>query len=319
MKPSISQILCSWDIPQDLPVREISESDGVHYFGHVWFVGDLYVLKKHPKEDRQNGLMNFPILAALEAQGLAAAPLRTKGGAEFVDCGESDSFYTLTRYVSGKILTAEEISGNRMPEYGHKIGQALAKLHMVLASIDDSASAKNADMYKSVTEWAILKTKEANAEFDMGLDESLFDDYIETFGKLYSQLPKQLIHRDAHPGNIIFNDGKVSAFIDFNFATGERNIRLRDVCYCLTGLGSNFYNNPERWIDVVEQMLAGYNSVDKLTKEEKQSVFYVMCSIQFTCVAYFNKNDKFKQALEENLRLTPFIANLKDRIVAVSV
>jgi len=51
-----------------------------------------------------------------------------------------------------------------------------------------------------------------------------FDDYIENFGALYGKLPKQLIHRDPNPSNILFEGDEVSGFIDFDLS--EINIRL---------------------------------------------------------------------------------------------
>ena len=313
----INNVLNNWDIPPDLPIREIDESDGVHYLGHVWFIGDNYVLKKHPNEERNNQERNLRILSALDNQGFTSAPLYTKGGAAFVEISEEDSFYTLTRYVPGKTLTDEEIGGDRMPEYGYKVGQALAKLHLALVAAEDDLPSNSADPYKRVVEWAIPKTKKANHDFGMGLDESLFDEYIEEFGKLQDKLPRQLIHRDANPDNIIFNNGEVSGFIDFIIS--ERNMRLWDVCYFLTGLGDSFYDESEKWLAVIKGLLNGYNSLNPLTDEEKQSIFYVMCSIQFTCVAYFVGNEKYKRAWEQNRKLTGFVVKNKDRIIEIGM
>ena len=204
-----------------------------------------------------------------------------------------------------------------MTAYGYEIGQALAKLHIALDSAADSLPTKSAETYKTVVEWAIPKVKKANTDFGMGLEESLFDDYIETFGKLHDTLPKQFIHRDANPGNIIFNNGEVSGFIDF--VISERNMRLWDVCYFLTGLGDSFYDDSERWLTIIKELLRGYNNINRLTEEEKQSIFYVMCSIQFTCVAFFAGSEKYKPAWEQNRKLTPFVVKNKDRIIEIGM
>ena len=71
----------------------------------------------------------------------------------------------------------------------------------------------------------------------MGIDDSFFNGFIDGFGMLYDKLPKQLIHRDPNPSNILFDNGIVTGFIDFDLS--EINIRLWDVCYCATGILSD--------------------------------------------------------------------------------
>ena len=95
MSSNIIKILGNWDIPQDLPIREIDESDGVHYLGHVWFIGESYVLKKHDSENRDAQTRNLRILSALESQGFTSAPLYTKCGTAFIDSHEENSFMRL--------------------------------------------------------------------------------------------------------------------------------------------------------------------------------------------------------------------------------
>lgn len=225
--------------------------------------------------------------------------------------------YALTRYVPGKTLTDEEICSDKMPEYGYKVGQALAKLHLAFIAAEDDLLSQNAEPYKTVVEWAIPKTKKANHDFGLGLDESLFDNYIETFGKLHDKLPKQIINRDPNPNNIIFSNGDVSGFIDFDIS--ERNMRLWDVCYFLTGLGDSFYDENEKWLRIIKELLNGYNSISPLTDEEKKSIYYVMCSIQFTCVAYFVGSEKYKRAWEQNKTLTLFVAKNKNHITEIGM
>ena len=53
-------------------------------------------------------------------------------------------------------------------------------------------------MLASVRDWALPKAKVA-----LNLSDSFCKDYLDTFCKLYSNLPRQIIHRDPNPGNII--------------------------------------------------------------------------------------------------------------------
>ena len=63
------------------------------------------------------------------------------------------------------------------------------------------------------------------------------EDYTRTVSLLeavYPSLPKQLIHRDVHFGNFLFFEGSLSGYIDFDLS--QRNIRIFDLCYFLSGL-----------------------------------------------------------------------------------
>ncbi len=139
-----------------------------------------------------------------------------------------------------------------------------------------------------------------------GNGRQLFDDYIENFGKLYEKLPKQLIHRDPNPSNILFEDGGVSGFIDFDLS--EVNVRLWDVCYCATGILAEAGNEAyEKWLDILCGILHVYEIEGKLTQEEKQAVFYVICSIQMICIACFESHDEFKELEKTNREMLQFI------------
>ena len=75
-----------------------------------------------------------------------------------------------------------------------------------------------------------------------------FTDFAENFGKLYDKLPKQLVHRNPHPGNILFENGEVSGIIGFDLS--EINIRLWDPIYCATGIMSETgEENHEKWAE----------------------------------------------------------------------
>lgn len=88
----------------------------------------------------------------------------------------------------------------------------------------------------------------------------------------------------------------------------ESNIRLWDVCYCATGiLSEGFEETYEVWIDILIGILHGYDAENKLSVEEKQAIFDVICSIQMICVAFFGNRDEFKELAKTNRRMLQFI------------
>ena len=51
-------------------------------------------------------------------------------------------------------------------------------------------------------------------------------------------------------------------------------------------------------------MLAGYDSVVRLTEEEKLAVPYIILANQFISTAYFADKDRYKELYETNKKMT---------------
>ena len=87
----------------------------------------------------------------------------------------------------------------------------------------------------------------------LGLTEEFCGEYLKTFEMLYPQLPRQIIHRDPNPGNLIL-EGEKWGFIDFELS--ERNLRIYDPCYAATAIVSeNFAGERERWPALFREIL----------------------------------------------------------------
>ena len=304
----LRKVLENWDIDKDLPISDIFIMDGAKVSGNVWKVGKDYILKTG---DREKLLKNLSVSKALQRQGFTSSlPVLTKTGNEYLDGSE---IFILTQGLKGNPLAKSDRFGDECGKFGEKYGKSIAQLHKALKTIQEDMSLDEMNLYNNVTEWALPSVKKQNMQWGMGIDESFFDDYIKNFGKLYDRLPKQLIHRDPNPSNILFEDGEVSGFIDFDLS--EVNVRLWDVCYCATGILSEGINEAyEKWLDILAGILHGYNLEGKLTQEEKQAVFYVICSIQMICIAYFGSHDKFKELANTNRKMLRYIIQKKKSI-----
>ncbi len=304
----LRKVLENWDIDKDLPISDIFIMDGAKVSGNVWKVGKDYILKTG---DREKLLKNLSVSKALQRQGFTSSlPVLTKTGNEYLDGSE---IFILTQGLKGNPLAKSDRFGDDCGKFGEKYGKSIAQLHKALKTIQEDMSLDEMNLYNNVTEWALPSVKKQNMQWGMGIDESFFDDYIKNFGKLYDRLPKQLIHRDPNPSNILFEDGEVSGFIDFDLS--EVNVRLWDVCYCATGILSEGINEAyEKWLDILAGILHGYNLEGKLTQEEKQAVFYVICSIQMICIAYFGSHDKFKELANTNRKMLRYIIQKKKSI-----
>lgn len=317
----LRNILSNWDIPQDLPILDIYIMDGSKVSGNVWSVGEEYILKTESdaeySSNRDSMLKNINIAKALSEQGFAASiPIPTKFGSEYLD---GEKIAVLTRGIKGNPLPKDDRFGDKRQEFGFKYGESISRLHNALAAIEPDIRPQEQNLYTHVTEWALPEIKKQNYQYQMGLFDSFFENYIDNFGMLFDKLPKQLIHRDPNPSNILFNGDEVSGFIDFDLS--ERNVRLWDLCYCSTGILCEWRGVDdihEKWPDILAGILQGYGSVNPLTNEEKQAVYYVICSIQMICVAYFESVNELKELAKTNREMLHFIVEQEAKIKRLS-
>ncbi|MDR1589250.1 MAG: helix-turn-helix domain-containing protein [Oscillospiraceae bacterium] len=307
--------LSNWNVRQDLPLRDLYIMDGSKVSGNDWALGDEYILKIG---ERDRLLKDLHLQKALAKQGfLLSAPIATKSGAEYLD-GASISI--LMKKTPGGPLGKDDRFGKNRRDFGFKYGAGIAKLHRALSDVERDILPDDADLYGQISEWAMPAIKKQNEQYEMGLFDSFFEDYARSFGMVFNKLPKQLIHRDPNPSNILFDGGDVSGFINFDLS--ERNIRLWDPCYCATGIlieWRGIENIYEKWPDIIDGILHGYDSVNALTQDEKQAVFYVICSIQMICAAWFGKQDgdEYKELAKTNREMLSFIVENKKRIMDI--
>lgn len=309
----LRNILTNWDIPQDLTISDIKVVDGTKTANGAWQVGKDYILKAG---DRAAMLRNARVAKAIEKQGLAAAvPIPTIKGDDFTD---DPNNFVLTRRLKGDPLSKADRFGDDRGYFGLKYGQSIAKLHNALAAVEKDIQPFEQDLFAHVTEWALPSVKKQNIQWDMGLPDSFFEEYVNDFGAMFEKLPKQLIHRDPNPCNILFSGREVSGFLDFELS--ERNVRLWDPCYCATGILSeqrDVEDIYDKFPVILDSILRGYDSVNPLTAEEKQSVYYVICSIQMICVAYFESVGELKDLAKTNREMLLYIAGQKERINSI--
>lgn len=307
----LRKILENWDIENNLPIGDIYIMDRAKVSGNVWTIGGDYILKTG---DREKLLKNLRVSNALLKQGFVSSmPVLTKTGSEYLDGKE---FFILSHGLKGKPLPKSDRFGENRASFGEKYGRSIARLHKALKAIQKDVLPDEVNLYQSVIDWALPNVRQQNVQWNMALDDSFFEDYIEGFGKLYDKLPKQLIHRDPNPSNILFENGEVSGFIDFDLS--EVNVRLWDVCYCATGILSESSNEVyEKWLDILGGILHGYDAKNKLSAEEKRAVFYVICSIQMICAAFFESRDEFKELAKTNRRMMQFIVQNEEAINSI--
>jgi len=275
MKKNISEILRGWDI-ESVEIKQIYDS--------AWQVGDKYVLKVYddlPMLERNIRIIS--ILSDLEIPVGGLIP--NKNNAIYSDDGQY--YYILAEKLKGSNL----ININDSDKIGYKMGKIIADLHNAFLKCEEQDDFWENSLLDEMKGW-IADTFTQNGW--AGIDKALYDDTLENLEMLYDALPVQLIHRDVHFGNFLFDEGNFSGYIDFDLS--QRNIRIFDLCYFVLGLLSEeeaIAITEEKWFVILKDVFRGYNEVNKLSPQEIEAVPYVMKSIEFLFAAWFiGQNDK---------------------------
>ncbi|HHY10846.1 MAG TPA: phosphotransferase [Firmicutes bacterium] len=257
----------------------------------VWLDDKVFVLKHRTNRTRvwaEYDLMNW----LKENSQPVSRLLRT---VEDTPWAEYDGgFYVLYPYLAG-------ISGDKIRDlntaYAEEIGRGLADLHRCLARYKEDSKFRQFDVFSDVSNYA-WPTVQAYAGFRLhNRLQAIEQDIGRNMVNPYQALPRQLIHRDFHPGNFVFQEGKITGILDFDKVRIAP--RIFDLCYLATAVLSTRFNDPakrEEWPRFVQALLLGYGKVQPLSKTEGFIFLYIVYLIQFLFIAFQLDGGKEKAA-----------------------
>jgi homoserine kinase type II len=222
------------------------------------------------------------ILVALEAQPLpfaVPAPIPTRSGEPFArlpDAMGGAALATLTPFFRGD-----------HPDPGDQVrteaaGRALATLDGALACVtlpDEIAAAAPPPMGHLrrrlglapdgdlLTPLAVLSIAGA----DRARLAALLHTVEREMPTLYAAaaLPRQIVHSDYDPGNVLMEEMRVTAILDFEFAGPD--LRVAELAAPLTWWPARFLNTGREW-DVIAAFGRGYASILPLTPAELDAI-----------------------------------------------
>ena len=285
-----SRILKRWNLEGETVTDIYSDSTGTMN-DSACYVGENFVLKYTANLGKLKN--HIQVSKAIAGIGLlAATPVHTADGQEYIQDGEL--YFYLTKRLPGKQLVSSRFAQGE----GRFVGEIIGQLHLALSKVE--ACLNDADLLGTVRDWALPKAKES-----LNLSANFCKTYLETLAALYPRLPRQIIHRDPNPGNIICAE-EHWGFIDFDLS--ERNCRIYDPCYAATAVLSECFGERNgQWLEIYRNIIRGYDSVARLTDEEREAIPYVILANQFVCVAWFAGQDKYAEIFETNKRMTQWL------------
>lgn len=302
----LREVLTHWDLPSPV-ISDFYYAGTGQRADNLWRIGTDMVLKVGTNTA---GLRrHIQISRALSDRGFPVSlPVPTTDGDDFLV--EQSLYFCLSTLLQGTPVDCRALYlGDHVLPY--RVGTAIGQLDQVLQDFDETFVCNAPDLLSLLTDRA-LPTVQAMAP----LSPSFCTEFVETFSSLYPALPKQPIHRDPNPDNIILQDSGAIGFLDFELS--ERNIRIFDPCYGATAILSEAFTDPslerDAWFGILRQILHGYDSVVLLTPAEWQAIPYVLLAIQLICVSYFSGFEKHKALAETNLAMLQWLIAHREQL-----
>ena len=289
MKESMERILHWWGM-ENGQLRQIYPS--------AWELDQAYVIKVYQDKDQLE--RNMKISQILGECGIPVAkPVLTETGEKYAVYG--NNYFLMTEKLQGSMIV-----NGKDKTIAWEMGRAIARLHRAFLKCEREMEFWDNSLLKEMKGW--IRDTFIKNEWKI-LKEAEYVKTVTSLEQIYDFLPKQLIHRDVHFGNFLFFEGRLSGYIDFDLS--QRNIRIFDICYFLTGLLAEETDDAfteTEWMESVRSVTAGYESISKLSAQDKEAVPCVMESIEILFMAYFISVNDTKQA-EDALDVLRFIQN----------
>ena len=294
-------------IEQILPLWGIENKQLLQIYPSAWEINHSYVLKEYDdKKQLERNIKVSEIL--LDCTIPVAKTVLTKTGEKYI---EHEKRY----FLMSKKLQGSNISDIKDKSIACEMGRAIAQLHMAFIKCEREVEFWNNSLLKEMKGW-IRENLEKN-EWKI-LSEDEYSKTVRLLEGVYDFLPKQLIHRDVHLGNFLFFEGNLSGYIDFDLS--QRNIRIFDICYFLTGLLAEETDDAltkNEWIEIAKSVITGYESINNLSEKEKNAIPCVMECIEILFIAYFISINDTKHA-NDACNVFHFIQNSERDIKDIS-
>lgn len=271
----------NWDIGNVSAIEPIPS-----YWGKTALVrtvgGSCFILKEQanlPQTEREYGLL----CRLLKAGTPVAVPIHTVDGARYAS--SEGKVFCLYPKLPGKAVV-DHYAGNAARR-ARAFGKAIGFLHTCFLKCGSLPGFREMDLIAQIQEWAIPRIQQNSDVVDGDAMERTWKEVRPELGSLYGQLPKQLIHRDLNPANMLFAQGKLTGFVDFDMVVSGP--RIFDVCYCGSSLLVGGFQDPAKvvqWPGLFRSLVRGYQEVCPLIAPEHLALYGTLLAIQLLFMAF---------------------------------
>lgn len=280
----MNRILANWGI-QPSEIRHLHPS--------AWLIDGTYLFK----HGKCIGEMEKSVLLSrlLREEGLPVARyLPTADGRPFLPV--KNGYWCLMPKLPGAHASVFE----QGESFACELGGIIARLHIALKQIEPAVTYEEADLLRELQGDVLPFLRKKRLPVPAGLLEELQD----VFNRDYAALPRQLIHRDVHMENLLFEGGALTGYIDFDLSVSDA--RIFDLCYFTLSTLPGRTVSDAWWRQFVRRVAAGYASLLPLTEAEKDFIPYLSLYIELLFAVYWAKAGNTGQT-EEALRLVNWL------------
>jgi len=269
----MDEILMNWNIT-GLPVTPLSDAHK-----STWDIGGMYVLKQNENTDEL--LRNIALSQLLSNEGISVATcIPTKDGA----LTTADGQYCLMKKLNGCYIDLYE-----HPHLAHGLGRELADLHIAFLRVEHKVRCKDNDLF---AEWhSIFKRDVA----DM-VSDGLYKRIYAFLSKDYKELPYQLVHRDMHIRNFLYDNDKLSGWFDFDCHL--RDVRIFDLASLLY-YQEHDIAKADAYLHVMKSILDGYNETNPFVDGERKWIPFMVVIMEIVFLSLFPQEEYHDEFLKE--------------------
>jgi Ser/Thr protein kinase RdoA (MazF antagonist) len=267
----ISEVLKSFGIPKIGAVTWVNRN--------VWDIGDRFILKQCPELNEFNKSLWFSNFLT-EKNIPVRHYLKTTDGGYLTDYN-GISYCLMSKIIGSHI---DPYSGNSY-ETGRKLGRIVAALHQALHEAEPPFKLLDSDCIFDLGGWIAGEIKDKNIPVGDDIVKACLDS-----APLYKKLPRQIIHRDMHLQNLVFEGDDFSGYLDFDIC--QKNARIFDLCYLGSSMLVGNYNKEKRfgiWQNIFYGVLCGYDEHLHLSDDEKAIIPLLMIMIELIFTAWYSR------------------------------
>ncbi len=246
----------------------------------------------NPDALMENIHAELTLLERLQKQALPFAiptPIANRHGQKLATIQQDGKVQkaVLWRYIPGENADFDD------PTQAFSAGKALGQLSAALRAItgDVASSALPNPSYQQVldnaigqptffAQWADAPIEAAKLKGVTGFIQEV---QAQTPG-WYASLPRQIIHNDFIPGNVLVEGSRVSGVVDFE--SHRYDLRIMDLVVSLCHWPYDFYGSGDEW-QIVDALGSGYAAHQGLQPEEIQNLPQLMRLRWAVNVIYF--------------------------------
>ncbi|WP_105616021.1 phosphotransferase [Vallitalea okinawensis] len=240
----------------------------------------VYFIKE--KKSYENMLRETKLLYFLQKNHIpVAVPVKGSRGECYITW--NNKTYCIYPKIQGD--EPEDFYSRENFDYSSIIGKAIAEYHNVLASYPYEGEYEKINILDKLLIWAMPIIEECHL-VDLESFKQLKRSWFKDLENDLLNLPQQIIHRDLHLGNLLFEEGQLTGIIDYDLmAIGPR---IYDPCYCCIGfLNDSFYSiYRQEWLNMLIQLFKAYNKSIFLTAFELKAIPYLISLIQLILLAH---------------------------------